>query len=212
MQTEILKIGQQETTNRVCELLADHQVIAAPTDTVYGLFTRFDSPTAIERIYLAKQRPADKAIPVLISKFEQLCQLATMPLPDITHRLIEKFWPGPLTLILNAVETLPTILTANQPTIAVRMPNHAALCELLDVAGPLAATSANISDGPETHSAIEVMAQLSGRIPLILEDPISHDQPTSQLASTIVDLSKANISKIVRTGPIADRVQKVLEG
>ena len=208
MQTQILKLEDTETIAEACQLLDNEQVIAAPTDTVYGLFCRFDSPIAIQRLYDAKMRPATKAIPVLISQIDQLTQVISMPPPRMAHKLMAEFWPGPLTIIMSGLDTLPSILTANQTTIAVRMPDHQELRNLLDITGPLAATSANISDGPETHSATKVLAQLDGRIPLVLES--DHELGIQSPASTIIDLSDKNQPRILRPGPVAEAVRKVL--
>ncbi len=151
-------------------LLDQEEIFAAPTDTVYGIFARPNSPTAISRIYLAKARPPDKAIPILIGDRTHVEQVARPPWSPIAEELIASFWPGALTLVLPAQPHLPSILTAGQPTVAVRMPAHPVLCALLRQTGPLAATSANRSGGPDTHSAEEVLAQLEGCIPLLLSD------------------------------------------
>ena len=208
MQTQTLKFGDIDTIAWARQRLENEQVIAAPTDTVYGLFCRFDSPTALQRLYAAKKRPVDKAIPVLVSQLDQLAQIIPMPPPPIAYQLMAKFWPGPLTIILEGLESLPGTLTADQKTIAIRMPNHQELCSLLDITGPLAATSANISDGPETHSVTEVLAQLSGRIPLVLES--DQIKMTEAPASTIIDLCNKDHPRILRPGPIAEAVQREL--
>jgi L-threonylcarbamoyladenylate synthase len=208
MQTAILPLDDPAAQARALALLADHQIIAAPTDTVYGVMCRYDSPDAIERLYIAKDRPPQKAIPVLIGAAAQLAEFVQMPLPAGAAALMAAFWPGPLTLVLPARSDLPAILTAGQPSLAVRMPAHAGLDALIRRSGPLAATSANRSGGPETHSAEEVRAQLDGRLPLILADaaPAAARGP----ASTIVDLCDPAGPRLLRPGPIADEVAAVL--
>jgi L-threonylcarbamoyladenylate synthase len=206
--TRVLPLADPTAQAEALALLAQEEVFAAPTDTVYGIFCRPDSPDAIARLYLAKARPADKAIPILIGDLTQLEQVARPPWSPLAARLMAKFWPGALTLVLPAQPHLPPILTAGQPTVAVRMPSHAALCALLVKTGPLAATSANRSGGADTHSATEVLAQLDSFIPLILSD----DAPTSQqsLPSTLVDLTNPTGPQILRKGPLYETVSAIL--
>jgi L-threonylcarbamoyladenylate synthase len=208
METRILALTDPAALDLACALLAGEQVVAAPTDTVYGVFARPDSPLALERIYIAKARPPEKAIPVLISNDDQLAVLVRSPLPTIAIALMRRFWPGALTLILPALPHLPAILTAGQPTVAVRMPDHDGLRQLLRRTGPLAATSANLSGDAETHTADEVAAQLGGRIPLILAGAPRPPGPPSP-ASTIVDCSGPTPT-IVREGALAPAVRRLL--
>lgn len=170
METRILHIDAPAALQAVEELLARAGIFVAPTDTVYGLFCRYDSPAALARIYAAKDRPPQKAIPILIGAAEQLAGLVQPPIHPAAQTLMARFWPGPLTLVLPAQRHLPPELTAGAPTVAVRMPNHDALRRLLGALGPLAATSANRSGHAETHSVPAVLAQLEGRVELILHD------------------------------------------
>jgi L-threonylcarbamoyladenylate synthase len=190
-------------------LLAQDEIFAAPTDTVYGLFCLPNRPAALARLYLAKDRPPEKAIPILIGEIDQLDQVALSPLPPIAATLMAELWPGALTLILPAQPHLPALLTAGGTTVAVRMPNHAGLCALLRQTGPLAATSANRSGGPDTHSAAEVLAQLAGRIPLLLHDDASGASSAALRSkpSTIVDLTPAGGPQILREGPLGEIVR-----
>src|SRR5207248_551675 len=149
-------------------LLAAQQIIAAPTDTVYGLMGRFDSANAIAALYEAKGRPPQKAIPVLIAQIEQLEHLTPLPVSLVTKVLIERFWPGALTIVMPALPTLLPILTAGQPSIAIRMPAYAPLLKLIRQSGPLAATSANQSGQPDAATATDVLTQLENRVPLVL--------------------------------------------
>jgi L-threonylcarbamoyladenylate synthase len=215
--TRVLSLGDSAAQdsvaqNEVLTLLAQEQIFAAPTDTVFGLFCRPDSVTAIERLYVAKARPPDKAIPILIGEQAQLAQVALPPWSAAATCLMERLWPGALTLVLPAQSHLPSILTAGQPTVAVRMPDHALLCALLRKTGPLAATSANRSGGPDTHSVAEVLAQLDGRIPLLLRDETCDDRspPSTTPPSTIVDLSDPLHPRLLRQGPLGTAVQAIL--
>jgi L-threonylcarbamoyladenylate synthase len=189
-------------------LLAQEEIFAAPTDTVYGIFALPDSPAAIERIYIAKARPVDKAIPILIGDIAHLEGVARPPWSSLAEPLMTRFWPGALTLVMPAQPHLPPILTAGQPTVAVRMPAHDALRALLRRTGPLAATSANRSGGPDTRSAEEVLAQLDGCLPLILRDdaPAAHQS----LPSTLVDLVDPAGPRILRHGELYAEVSALL--
>jgi L-threonylcarbamoyladenylate synthase len=210
---QILSLYDEAALDQALALLAADGVIAAPTDTVYGVMCRFDRPAAIEQLYEAKARPPQKAIPVLIADPAQLARLTSLPLSPLAQALTERFWPGALTLVLPALPHLPAILTAGQSTIGVRLPDHAGLRALIARSGPLAATSANLSGGPETHTAAEVAAQLDGRIPLILADVDAEAAAkTSQPpASTVVDLTQLDdgLPRILRAGALADAVLAV---
>lgn len=216
MKTTIVPIDKFDALAHAQAIINQNQVIAAPTDTVYGLMCRYDSITAISRIYEIKGRPATKAIPILIGNRKQLADIVRFPLDSRATLLMENFWPGPLTLILQATANLPDRLTAGQPTIAVRIPQHKHLQKLLNTIGPLAVTSANRSGKAETHSAAEVEAQLGGLIPLILDDS-QPEQKRCGIASTILDLSTAKDAqsgkayKFLRTGPIHMAVKQTLD-
>ncbi|MEX1019924.1 MAG: L-threonylcarbamoyladenylate synthase [Litorilinea sp.] len=226
MTTTVLSIIATETlevTATLRALLAADGIFVAPTDTVYGLFSRYDSPAALARIYAAKDRPPQKAIPVLIGDPAQLDALVPMPLHPLASALMARFWPGPLTLVLPALPHLPAELTAGAPTVAVRLPAHAALGALLTAVGPLAATSANRSGQSETHSVAQVLEQLDGRVDLILGDVMpGDDAPGNEeaaparfaapnLASTIVDLSDpAAPARILREGPLGAAIREFL--
>jgi L-threonylcarbamoyladenylate synthase len=207
--TPVASIHDPAARTLALDLLAAAQVIGAPTDTVYGLMCRFDSAAGIEQLYIVKDRPPHKAIPVLLADADQLAVIVAGGLSAQAQQLIDRFWPGPLTLILPALPTLLDILTAGQPTIGVRVPGHAELRSLLRTTGPLAATSANRSGAPDTATAAEVLAQFDGRIPLILADDEVIDRHKPRVPSTIVDLT-GTLPRIVRPGPIADAVTAVL--
>lgn len=210
--TRVLPLGDSAAQDDVLTLLAQEEIFGAPTDTVYGLFCRPDSVTAIGRLYVAKARSPDKAIPVLIGERRQLEQVARPPWSAAADRLMERLWPGALTLVLPAQPHLPSILTAGQPTVAVRMPAHALICELLRKTGPLAATSANRSGGPDTHSVAEVLAQLDGYIPLLLSDEIRDKtlRAPNSLPSTIVDLTDPSHPQLLRQGPLGEAALAIL--
>lgn len=204
--TEILSAHNHRTLSDAVILIQEGQVIAAPTDTVYGLVCRYDSSRAIEELYRVKDRPPEKALPVLIGDESQLAQVVDGELPSLAQELITRFWPGPLTLILPALPHLPPVLTAGGSTVGVRIPDQPFLRELARKAGPLASSSANRSGGPECHTAREVLAQLDGRIPLLVDAGVS---PHGQ-ASTVLDLTTTP-PRILREGPLGETVRGLLE-
>jgi L-threonylcarbamoyladenylate synthase len=208
MNTQVTSIHHAAALDLALRLLNQHEVIAAPTDTVYGVMARYDSLVAIEKLYAAKQRPPQKPIPVLISQLHQLASLTTLPVAPVASFLMERFWPGALTLVLPALPTLPPILTAGEPTIGVRMPAYEPLRTLLDRTGPLAATSANLSGAPDATSAADVLTQLDGHVPLVLEDEAIE---CSAIPSTVIDLSRPQeFPRMLRRGELAGAINGLL--
>ncbi|MDI9548699.1 MAG: L-threonylcarbamoyladenylate synthase [Chloroflexota bacterium] len=203
MHTRILRLSDVDAQAEALDLLDRGAVIAAPTDTVYGVMCRYDDSAAIAALFAVKDRPLDKAIPVLIGDRSQLDLLVPQPLSPAADLLIGRFWPGPLTLVLPAQTGLPSALTAGKATAGVRMPAHAGLCALIRRSGPLAATSANLSGAAEAHTAAQVAQQLAGRLPLILQDDADEAGGRAPAPpSAIVDLS-GSVPRILRDGAIA---------
>ena len=195
MQTEIIPADDNEALQRALDILRNGGLVAFPTDTVYGLGALAFEGRAVESIYLAKDRPVEKAIPVLIWDESHLEKVSD-DIPERTRRLADRFWPGPLTVLVPKKRTLPESVSATS-TVAVRVPDHSVARNLLRVAGPMAVTSANISGQPSPSTAEEVLAQLNGRIDLIIDG----GRTPGGLPSTLVDCSAEKI-KILRTGPI----------
>jgi L-threonylcarbamoyladenylate synthase len=208
--TYILSIDEPVAQRLALELLQANAAIVAPTDTVYGVMCRFDQPQAIDKLYEVKERPPEKAIPVLIGAIEQLSQVTDVPVSPIAQALATAFWPGPLTLVVPARPSLPGRLTANQPTVGVRFPNYPWLCAVINQSGPLAATSANRSGQPEARTADEVLTQFQGRVELIVVDRKLDEVNRQALASTVVAVDSDHRVHILRAGPIAHLVQALL--
>ncbi len=144
-------------------------VIAYPTDTFYGLGADPFNPNALSKIFQIKQRPADKPLLVLIHSLDQLSDLG-QEVTDNARKLMERFWPGPLTLIFKAAPGLPDALTAGTGTIGVRLPDHPFTRRLLETLGrPLTAPSANISGTGELRTAQEVTSSLEDKLDLIVD-------------------------------------------
>ncbi len=195
----VTQILQPDQISLAAQLLLDRKLVAFPTDTVYGLGTlAFDGPTAL-KLYVAKERPPEKAIPVLIADNADLDQVAT-EVPPIAYRLMDRFWPGALTLVVPKLPSVPMEVSASE-TVAVRMPDHDLTRALLRLTGPLAVTSANRSTGPNPRTAQEVLAQLDGRINAILDGGTT----PGGIPSTVLDCTQA-VPRILRAGALADQI------
>jgi len=193
------QILQPDQISLAAQLLLERKLVAFPTDTVYGLGTlAFDGPTAL-KLYVAKERPPEKAIPILIADSADLDQVAT-DIPPVAYRLMERFWPGALTLVVPKLPSVPMEVSASE-TVAVRIPDHDLVRALMRLIGPLAVTSANRSTGPNPRTAQEVLAQLAGRIDAILDGG-----PTpGGIPSTVLDCTQAT-PRILREGARADQI------
>ena len=192
MKTEIIPASQ---ILHALEILAGGGIVAFPTDTVYGLGAPAFDNAAIESIYLAKERPVEKAIPILIGDLSDLEKVG-LDIPDMALRFTARFWPGPLTCIIPKKPTLPPAVSAT-PTVAVRIPDHPDALALLRAAGPMAVTSANISGAQNPLTAQDVYDQLRGRIPLILDG----GKTPGGIPSTLVDCT-GDYPIILREGPV----------
>lgn len=189
--------------NLAAQLLREQRLVAFPTDTVYGLGTlAFDGATVL-KLYVAKDRPPEKAIPILIADIGDLDQIA-IAVPPIAYRLMETFWPGALTIVVPKQPNIPAEVSPTN-TVAVRMPDLDLARALMRLTGPLAVTSANRSAGPNPRSAQEVLDQLEGRIDAIVDG----GETPGGVPSTVVDCTQATPA-ILREGPWADRVREFL--
>lgn len=192
----ILSIHDPQAITSARRILQMHGTIAFPTDTIYGIAANAFDPEGIQKIYTAKQRPEEKALPVLIGEIEQLDGLL-LYVDNHVRKLAAAFWPGALTLVLPKNENLPPDLSP-YPTIGVRMPDLAFTLALLKATGPLATTSANRSGGLNPTTAQDVIDQLDGRVDLILDGGAT----PGGTASTVVDATEPDL-KILRQGPIS---------
>ena len=178
-------------------MLLDGGVVAVPTDTLYGLAADAFNPNAIERVFGIKERPEGLALPVLLSGPEQL-RLVAGDVPDQLEAVAETFWPGAMTLIVNRNNSLPRRLTAGQPTVAVRVPDHPVPRELARRLGrPITGTSANISGAADPQSLTELRAQVGDRVDFL----VTAGPAPAGTASTIVDLS-GDVPRLIREGAV----------
>jgi len=196
METKIIP-ASPESLRLACDILQAGGLVAFPTDTVYGVGAlAFDGPT-VKSIYVAKDRPAEKAIPVLIGDPDDLAKVS-LEVPEMAAKLAAHFWPGPLTLVVPKHPDLPESISAIA-TLGVRIPNHPVAVALLRLAGPMAVTSANLSGRPSPSTAQEVFTQLGGRIALILDGGTT----PGGVPSTVVDCTSSE-PKILREGPVSN--------
>jgi L-threonylcarbamoyladenylate synthase len=179
-------------------------LVAFPTDTVYGVGALAFDADAVERLYWAKERPADKAIPILLGGTTGVAEVAEN-VPDMALKLAEHFWPGPLTLVVGKSRRVPTSV-ASGGTIGIRVPDHAVALALLQAAGPMAVTSANVSGHIPARTAGEVLQQLEGKIDLVVDGGIT----PGGVASTVLDCT-SDSPRILRQGPISlEEIESVL--
>lgn len=208
---ELLRVNAQtpeaEVLRYAANFLTRGSVIGIPTDTYYGLAADPFNLSAVDEIYRIKGRPETRALPILVRSMEQAMQLAR-EVPQNFLRLAQKFWPGALTLVVDAANRLPLKVTANTGKVALRWPKNEVACRLIEeFDGPITGTSANISGFPSCAGADQVVKQLGGRLSLILDA----GETGALIGSTIVDVH-GGAWKIIREGaiPVAE-IEKALK-
>ena len=168
MQTEFLKVDEN-SIRKACDLLEAGEVVAIPTETVYGLFADATSTPACENIFKAKDRPQDNPLIVHICDYDMLYEVAE-DVPEEAIKLADAFWPGPLTMILKKKPVIPDSVSAGLDTAGIRMPSNPVILEVISRTRlPLAGPSANMSGRPSPTDAQTVYDDMNGRIPLVLD-------------------------------------------
>jgi tRNA threonylcarbamoyl adenosine modification protein (Sua5/YciO/YrdC/YwlC family) len=200
---ELLKVSavdpDKSAIRYAAEFISRGRVVGVPTDTFYGLAADPFNLSAIEEIYRIKGRPEDRALPILVNSIEQAISLAR-DVPPIFLTLAQKFWPGALTLLVDASNKLPLKVTANKGRVALRWPGSSVVSALIEQWGaPVTGTSANISGHPSCSNADDLMMQLGDRLPLILDS----GETGALLSSTIVDLGEDDWH-VVREGLVSE--------
>lgn len=196
MKTEILK-PTTENLLRAANLIKRGEIVAFPTETVYGLGADAFNVDACKKIYSAKLRPADKPLTLHVATFEMIAQIAEIS--TAAEKLIEKFLPGALTLILPKKNIVPDFVTCNSKNVGVRFPNNTVAQDFIKSAGvPIAAPSANISGKNPPTTAQEVFDNLGGKVEIILDG----GKCEVGISSTVADISSGEI-KILRQGKIS---------
>ena len=206
METECIKItsldaaAEKNVIEHAGRIIREGGLVAFPTETVYGLGADAMNPDAAARIYEAKGRPSDNPLIAHIADFEQVEELARR-VPEEARRIMEAFWPGPLTIIFLKRPEVPDGTTGGLPTIAVRMPSHPVAAQLIRESGRIiAAPSANTSGRPSPTDAAHVYEDMKGRIPLILDGgPVEIG-----IESTILDMT-GDSPVILRPGYISPK-------
>lgn len=201
MQTKIYEIDSAhidiEKMKEAADFIRNGELVAFPTETVYGLGADALHPEASKKIYAAKGRPSDNPLIVHISKFEDLVSIAK-EVPIQARKLADAFWPGPLTMVVWKNEKVPYETTGGMETVAIRMPNHPIALKLISESGCLiAAPSANTSGKPSPTQASHVALDMDGKIPMILDG----GAVGIGIESTIVDLTE-EVPMILRPGYI----------
>jgi L-threonylcarbamoyladenylate synthase len=160
-------------------------VVAVPTETYYGLAADPENEAALHRLFELKQRPEHKPILVLISRIEQL-QGYVASIPQLYGNLIDRYWPGPLTLVFPAKTTVSPLLTGGTGTIGVRLTPHPLACRIIDLLGrPITATSANISRHEPARTALQVRMFFGDRLDFVIDGGPADEGPGSTVVSIV---------------------------
>ena len=208
---ELLRVDAQspeaEVLRYAASFLSRGSVVAIPTDTFYGLAADPFNLAAVDEIYRVKGRPEARALPILVRSLEQAVTLAR-EVPQNFLKLAQEFWPGALTLVVDAATKVPLKVTANTGKVALRWPKSEIARELIaEFDAPITGTSANISGFPSCASAAQVMKQLGGRLPLVLDG----GDTGGTLGSTIVEVH-GGAWKIIREGAVpVERIERALK-
>lgn len=208
VKTKYLRVDPQTPDplmiNEAAEIIKAGELVAFPTETVYGLGADALQADAAEKIFIAKGRPAEQPLLVHISRIEHVEMLAA-EIPDIARQLMQRFWPGPLSIILPAGPLVPEIVRGGKSGVGFRMPSHPVSIALINATGPIAAPSANLYGRPSPTSADHVRLDLDGRIAAVLDA----GETGAGLESTIIDLTQG--CKILRRGGVAlEAIEAVL--
>ena len=210
MPVEVLKVSgdspERHTIEYAASLIQRGRVVGVPTDTFYALSADPFNLAAIEEVFRIKGRAETKALPILVYSVEQALSL-TRDLPDNFFLLAQRFWPGALTLVVEATHRLPLKVTGNSGRVALRWPDSRIVSALIEaVGGPITGTSANLSGFPSCTNAGQIVKQLGDRLPLVLDS----GDTGAVLASTIVAVRGEDWS-IVREGAVAEEeIRKAL--
>lgn len=203
LSAEIVKVSPETPDPAVIRYAAEFirrgELVAIPTDTFYGIAADPFNLWAVDKIYRIKGRPETRALPILVNTIAQAVSLSR-DVPYTFHKLAAKFWPGPLTLLVEASTGVPLKVTAHTGNVALRWAKSPFVNALIDlVKGPITGTSGNISGLPACSSAVSFLEQLGDRLPLIIDA----GETTGILASTIVKLNGEDWT-VMREGVISE--------
>lgn len=178
-------IAKNEGISKGCELILNGELVAFPTETVYGLGANALDGDAVKKIFIAKERPMDNPLIVHLADFEDIFKVAR-DVPPIAYTLFDKYCPGPLTMILKKNPAIPDEVSAGMDTVGVRFPSHPLAIELIKGSAPIAAPSANLAKHISPTTAMHVYEDMNGRIPLIIDG----GECSVGIESTIIDLTQ----------------------
>lgn len=200
----ISETNLEQALYNAVDALKNGSIMAYPTETFYGLGTKFDIEDSLKRLYDIKQRPKEKPMPLIIGN-KDLLSVVAESINRIALSFIERFWPGPLTLILPAKENLSEYITAGTGKVAVRIPGESFALSLAKTANfPIIATSANLSGMPPAQNAEAVIRFFGDKIDLIFDG----GSTTGGLPSTIVEVTGDEIT-ILREGAISTESMRI---
>ncbi|MBE7041140.1 MAG: threonylcarbamoyl-AMP synthase [Ruminococcaceae bacterium] len=205
--TKVIQVERDlSVLDEAAKCLAGGGLVAFPTETVYGLGASALNEAAVAGIFVAKGRPQDNPLIVHISDKKMLDQVVSS-VPPAAEKLMDAFWPGPLTIILEKSENIPISVTAGLQTVGVRMPSHPVALALIEKSGvPVAAPSANLSGCPSTTRASHVIHDLTGRVDYIVDGGAC----SVGLESTVLDMT-GEVPQILRPGGVSlEELQAVL--
>lgn len=204
MQTKILKSDQ---IDEAVDLLRNGELVALPTETVYGLAVDATNEAAIQKIFDVKGRPRNHPLILHIHSYENLDYWAHN-ISIYAQKLVESFWPGPLTIVLNKKNNVSHIITGGLNTVAIRVPKHPVILKVIDKLGNgIVAPSANLHQKTSPTKPIHVLKALNGKIPAILDGGMS----SVGIESTIIDMTK-DVPTILRYGIITkEMIEEVLQ-
>jgi len=195
MKTVVLDASEQKNIEICAGVIRSGELVALPTETVYGLGANAIDEASVAKIFEIKGRPEDNPLIVHIALIDDVKPLV-MSIPDVFYNLADKYWPGPLTLIMQKSDAVPDNVTAGLDTVAIRMPSHPAALALIRTAGvPVAAPSANPSGKPSPTKASHVFNDIGGKIKYILDG----GDCEVGIESTVLDIS-GEVPKILRPG------------
>lgn len=200
--------GSESDLEIAASLINNGEVVALPTETVYGLAADATNRDAVAAIFEAKGRPADNPLIIHVSDLDMMKRY-TEDIPSAAFRLAEKFWPGPLTMILPKKSNVPEIVTGGLDTVAVRMPAHETMRRVIELVGrPLAAPSANLSGSPSPTSAKHVIDDMNGRISAVVDG----GECSVGVESTVISFEGYDSVRILRPGLItAEQLRAVID-
>lgn len=187
----------------IIKTLKDGKLVIMPTDTIYGIIGDATNEDVINKVYEVKERPHDKPLLILVSNFSMLHELVT-EIPKETEKIINKFWPGPLTILFKKSSKVSDTLTANSSLVAIRMPNDKRLLNIMNhLNRPLISTSANISSHNAITNPNQLEEKMKEKIDLIVDEGTVNNE-----ASTLITIVNGKI-EILREGSLTEKIRKL---